>query len=428
MRRTILLAVMAIAIALGTTYGLAAASTPASPVTIRSGELDPTELDRLIASSEVALRAEPVHLQYFDLGRLYLTRAHLWSAVTDYERAVDLLTHAHDIDPDPATSIELGNALVAVHDFAGALEAVAPIRRSSPESNAAAGVEFDALIGLGRDVRAATALDELLAAHPEEPAILVRAALLAWQGGNAGQAVESSELAARRAVDAGLSNRERSFYLSVAGRYAFAAGDIRSALDLLTQAVDIYPDAAGGWLALARAHAAAGYLDSALAAGERAAGLVPDPEALGLLADLHLATGDEARAAEQLRIVDAIADLGHEAYRRQILTVWLDHGRHPEEALALAREEIAARPDRQAHLLLARALLLNGRIDEATRQAELSIGPADASMWYHAGVVAQAAGDDVVAVERFEVASDLNPSFHPRFGIDLVIRLEGNRP
>jgi Tfp pilus assembly protein PilF len=94
-----------------------------------------------------------------------------------------------------------------------------------------------------------------------------------------------------------------------------------------------------------------------------------------------------------------------------------DHGQDPAGTLALARAVYARRPSVKAADTLAWALFKAGQPAEARRYADqaLRLGTHDALMLYHAGVIAQAAGDTAAARDFLTRALSLNQHFSPLY-------------
>jgi tetratricopeptide (TPR) repeat protein len=410
MRRVLHIA-LAVTITVAGLYAAAALADPEPPVMIRTGSPDPVELERLIREGDRLLGVERSHLNLFHSGSLYLARARSTMSIDDYLTSRLLLEEASSIDADPATSLALASVRLALHDFTAALDAIDLIPPGGPEASMYDGLRFDVLIGLGRLSEAEEPLRRLELQFPDEPAVMIRSAQLAFLTGRGAEAAELARSAARRAD--GLPDREASFYLTVAGRYAFAAGRLEDAAGLMEKATKLDERSAPAWLGLARAQAATGDPAAAIGSAERAAALVPEPDTLAFLADLYSLAGDPAASENQLRTIDAIAALGRPVYRRGVLEAWLAHDRHLDEALELARAEVAERPDQRAHLLLAMALHSAGRTEEAGQAVASALGPADAYTWYQAGAIALAGGDLQQASVRFTRSLELNPAFHP---------------
>jgi tetratricopeptide (TPR) repeat protein len=137
-----------------------------------------------------------------------------------------------------------------------------------------------------------------------------------------------------------------------------------------------------------------------------------------VLGDLYQLTGESKLAEQQYATVRAIARLAainKQVYNRQLVLFDANHGVNLAEALDLAEQELAVRKDTYGYDAYAWALLANGRAaeaDEAMAHA-LSLGTRDAQLLYHAGMIAQALGDQARARTLLSDALALNPGFDP---------------
>jgi tetratricopeptide (TPR) repeat protein len=179
---------------------------------------------------------------------------------------------------------------------------------------------------------------------------------------------------------------------------ALATGSPADAAAWFDKAVTAWPNS---FLALggqARAQAALGDVDAAIATYQKAIAIAPQPDTLALFGDLYALRGDTKLADQQYATVEAIAHLAavnQQVYNRQLLLFSVNHDRDVAQALALATQELAVRKDAYGYDAYAWALLANGRTadaDAAIRQA-LAFGTKDALLDYHAGAIAAALGD-----------------------------------
>jgi len=145
------------------------------------------------------------------------------------------------------------------------------------------------------------------------------------------------------------------------------------------------------------------------------------------LGDLYTLTGQHRDAANQYELVEQIGRLTAattattEASRssglndRQLALFYADHDLKPEEAYALAAREYEVRRDVYGADALAWTALKAGKLAEAQAAIEqaLRLGTKDARLFYHAGMIARAAGDQPAARTYLERALALNPQFDP---------------
>jgi tetratricopeptide (TPR) repeat protein len=166
---------------------------------------------------------------------------------------------------------------------------------------------------------------------------------------------------------------------------------------------------------LARAAAARGRWEDAVALGERAILAAREPATLALLVAGYEALGDSARSAGYERALSVAAAAQPQAMDRTWSLSLLDRGREIPRVLAQARQEIRSRPDVYGWDLLAWALHRSGDSGAALEAADraLALGTRDASLYFHAGMIAARAGRTGLAARRLEEALAINPRWHP---------------
>ncbi len=98
-----------------------------------------------------------------------------------------------------------------------------------------------------------------------------------------------------------------------------------------------------------------------------------------------------------------------------------------EEAYASAAKEYEMRRDIYGADALAWTALKAGKLSEAQAAIKeaLRMGTQDARLFYHAGMIARAAGDRAVAREHLKRALALNPQFDPLQSIIARKALDG---
>jgi tetratricopeptide (TPR) repeat protein len=199
------------------------------------------------------------------------------------------------------------------------------------------------------------------------------------------------------------------------GDLALRQGRLREAETELEAGLAAAPDDHRLLEALARAAAARGRWSEAIEYGERAIARTLDPATLGLLYQLHAASGDSAKAEEYYRAM-SITVLGQpETFHRLWGLFLLDRGREVPTVLARAEREIEVRRDVYGWDLLAWALYRSGRPSEAREKMRhaLALGTRDASLFYHAGMIEAALGRHGGARRDLEAALAINPHWHP---------------
>lgn len=202
------------------------------------------------------------------------------------------------------------------------------------------------------------------------------------------------------------------------GETAFASGDYPTAERHYRDALTTFPDYFRAVASLGRVLAAEGDLAGAIEQYEHAVHIIPDPSFVAALGDLYKLAGREKDVAAQYALVEKIGrlnELNGALYNRQLAQFYADHDLKADTAYAHASREYALRRDIYGADVLAWAALKAGHVDEAQTAIKeaLRLGTKDARLFYHAGMIAQTAGDQSSAREYLKRALTLNPQFDP---------------
>jgi tetratricopeptide (TPR) repeat protein len=255
---------------------------------------------------------------------------------------------------------------------------------------------------------------------------------VAFLRGDPEGATRDAEKAQADAVAAGIEGPSLSWYSYVAGTMQLNAGAPEAAASWFDRALEQWP---GSFLALAgraRAAAALGDTDAAIAGYRAAVAVAPQPDALTALGDLLALRGDERGAQEQYDTVLAIARLqgsGGLIFNRQLALFDVNHGRDAATALSLAQKELAERKDVYGYDAEAWALLANGRAPEAdaAMSKALALGTRDAILLYHAGEIALAVGDNPRARDLLTESLTITGALDPLSATKARASLDGLR-
>jgi len=202
------------------------------------------------------------------------------------------------------------------------------------------------------------------------------------------------------------------------GETAFSAGDYPTAERHYRDALIVFPDYFRALASLGRVRAAQGDLAGAIEEYEHAVRIIPDPSFVAALGDLYKLAGREKDAAAQYSLVEKIGRLNEfngALYNRQLALFYADHDLKAGTAYANASREYALRRDIYGADALAWTALKAGHVPEAQTAIKkaLRLGTKDARLFYHAGMIAQAAGDQSSAREYLKRALTLSPQFDP---------------
>jgi tetratricopeptide (TPR) repeat protein len=352
-------------------------------------------------------------------GELELSR--VTGDLAAIDRADAAIAAAVAAVPDylPALALQ-GSIDIALHRFGAAADTARRILAERPDHPTGLALLGDASIELGDLTTARRAVDRLGLTSPGAGS-LVRAGHLDLLTGESASGVAAIQAAVGAAIDEGTEGGSLAWYLIRLGDALAATGDPDRAAAARLAAVQVAPDGWAPRAALSRSQAAEGDLDAAIASLDAAIAIVPQPELLARRSDLYelrALPGDAERATADRATLDAIATLGEAnggVYDRAITLYLADHRLEPDRAVAMARAELAVRPDLYGHDALAWALLAAGRADEA--QAEIDVvlasGLRDPRILYHAGMIAAARGQTTMARAHLEMSLQLDPAFDP---------------
>ena len=270
----------------------------------------------------------------------------------------------------------------------------------------------DANVELGRYDDAETTLQQLLDLRPGLPAYSRTSYLRELHGDLAG-----AEQSMRLALTAGAGDRfDVATVTTFLGDLAFGSGDLATAGARYQEALRLRPDHVNATFGRARVLAATGRTARAIATLRTLTERVPLPAAVILLGDLQAGSGQAKAAARSFTIVRSIVKLQQASGAVTDLETALfeaDHG-NAADAVAAGRAAYAARPE---NVYTADALawaLVNAGDAVSARPLiarALRLGSADASVHYHAAVIADAVGDAAHARVELGYAFGRNPFF-----------------
>ena len=352
------------------------------------------------------------------IATLYDARGRLTGDIGDYSRAQTAVAQALAILPDYATAQVLrARLLQTLHDFPGALAAAQAILQKDPTVLQALATAGDAKLELG-DVKGAAAAFVSLEKQAPGPAVTARLSRLAFIRGDTASAVSLAQRAWDEASAAGQTGASLGWYAYLAGMTAISTGSPDAALRWFQKANGEWPDSYLAIAGEARAQAALGQTDAAIATYQQAIATAPQPDSLTTLGDLYALKGDGKLAADQYATVEAIgrlAAVNQQVYNRQLVLFSVNHERDLAEALRLAQQELQVRKDPYGYDAEAWALLANGRaVDaDAAMTKALAFGTRDALFLYHAGEIANTLGDSARARDLLGQALSIDGALDP---------------
>ncbi len=378
--------------------------------------LAPVELasDTSITRLQETLRQNPDNSHaYAQLGLALLQKVRETGDASLYLQAKGALDEALARDPQQMDAlVGQGILALALHDFEGALTWAEKARAVNPYRAEVLGIMVDAQVELGRYDEAVATAQAMVDMRPDLTSYS-RVSYLRELHGDVPGAIE----AMRAAASAGAPGAEATVWTQVQlGHLYFNSGDLEQAEQSYRQALHFRPGYAYAAAGLARVQAATGDVEGAIAAYEDVIERLPLPEFVISLGELYEATGQMAQAQAQYDLVRAMQQINAGSGMAVDLEMALfnaDHGADPQEALQQARAAYAQRPGIYGADALAWALYKNGEFAEAERLIgeALRLGTQDAMLYYHAGKIYEALGDEQRAKEMLATALSINPYF-----------------
>jgi tetratricopeptide (TPR) repeat protein len=204
--------------------------------------------------------------------------------------------------------------------------------------------------------------------------------------------------------------------LAQLGNLHFNQGNLPAAEEAYQEALTVLPHYYVALSALARVRGAQSRTAEAIALYEQAVAIVPAPDSVAALGDLLAYSNKPDKAEQQYALVEHIARvnaLNRVTYARQLALFYVDHDRHLADAIRLAETELARRQDIYSYDTVAWVYYKAGRFAEAQTaiRRALRLGTQDALLFFHAGMIAHAAGEHRQAGDFLRRALSLNPYF-----------------
>ena len=391
-----------------------AAVTPASAPDPLKIVLTPiggeSKLDGQIADLQARIKDAPDKGPLLErLGWGFVSKARASSDPGYYTLAEQAAKAIMAMTPDDAAAtLLLGHTYHAMHRFADAEAAARALigRREFVFDYALLG---DALMEQGKLEPAVEAYQKMVDLRPCLQTYS-RVAHMRWLKGDLPGAIDASRLA----VSSG-SPREAeptAWAYTRLAMHELQAGKFDDANTAAERAVNLMPDYAPALLVRGRLLLSQLKYDEAIEPLQRASELSPLPDYLWALAD---ALRGASKIPEAEKVEGQLSATGAVSDPRTLAIYLASRGVNADKALELASAELQSRKDVFTYDALAWAQLATGRVNEAREHIRLALGEGtqDGRLFYHAGAIAAAAGDEAEALDFFGKARALEQTLLP---------------
>ena len=306
----------------------------------------------------------------------------------------------------------------ASHEFVSAKEHALRLIELDPRKSYPQGILGDALVELGEYEQAEAAYKKItLLDNGTTDGSETRFARLAQLKGDNAGAQKHFAAALALALNQPVPPRETVAWIRwQLGETAFSIGDYETAEKNYRDSLTTFPDYYRAVASLGKVRAAQNDLQGAIEQYEKVTRILPDPTYIAALGDLYKLAGREDDAKKQYELVEQIghlSELNGALYNRQLALFYADHDLKPEEAYNLAAQEYESRKDIYGADALAWTALKAGKLTEAKDAIKdaLKLGTQDAKLFYHAGMIEKASGNNSQAAGYLRNTLKINPMF-----------------
>lgn len=389
-------------------------SSPAVGTAVR----DPlADTNATVSFWERRLHADPVDFTAANrLASAYIQRARETGDVSDYTRAQSAVEASlASLPGDNYTAYALNAYLQNVrHDFTTSLATAQHAHTLNATDPYAASVIGDNQVALGRYDEAFQTYAALVEESPGLSTFSRMALIYEIRGD-----LPNAESAWHNALetDAGANPEATAWAHTQFGAFLFNQNRLPEAAAQYQSSLEAYPGYIHALAGQANLAAATGDYDSAIGLYTQVTKRQPLPQYVAALGDVFAMAGQQAEADRQYALIAAIEQL-YQAngvnVDLQMAFFFADHDSSIGDAVQQALAVHQAQPDSiYAADALSWALYKAGRPDEALPYAEAALaqGTQDSSLFYHAGLIQKALGNNDAARANLKTALSINPHF-----------------
>lgn len=369
---------------------------------------------------------------YMELAQLFLQESRVTGNHHEYiPRAQEVIERALRIDPqDFGANATLANIYMIQHQFVKAREVIRQTIQRYPQSAYAYGVLCDAQVELGEYQQAVEACDHMLSLRPDLRSY-ARASYLREIHGQYAGATE----AMKRAADAGAFGYEnRAWALYNLANLYLQHGAADTAEFIYKGILEERPNYAYALSGLAEVACNRREYARAIELLVKAVQVNPEHIFLEKLAEVYRLMGQKEAENQMIgKVLEAYRQ--HEEYgwnvNLELARFSAHHGVHLDEALQRIEQEMQVRPENIDVLdTYAWVLYRSGRATEAVTFIEkaMRLKTLRPSLYYHAGAIYGAAGDQQKADQYLRMALQRGSAAALAFNSEAQALLQALRP
>ncbi len=396
---------------------LLAESAFAQQTRVRSRSAARMNTDARIAYYEklVSTDASDIH-SAMQLAAVYMQKTRETGDGSYVERASKLVDKALAADKTNYEALRTRNLIDMIrHDFPKVTATARQMIAISPDDPQNWGTLGDALMEMGDYAGALSAFETLQKLKPG----MHSSHRLAWHAFVTGDSAKALTLMADAAATADGFPENKSWCLVELGNIQFKIGKLDDAGKSYREAISIFPKMHSAHAGLGYVLAARDRLPEAIESYKKAQAMVPMVQYAGALVDLYELSGNKDEAKKQMAMVDLAAKLEHAANQkanRTLGVIYADQERNLTEAIEFVKADLAVRKDAFTWDAMAWVLYRSKQYEqarEASRNA-VKVGTPDPAIYFHAGMIELALNNRDEGRRLIGQALALNPRFDPR--------------
>lgn len=385
---------------------------------IYAGATGGETIDRDVAILQKIVKQRPDAELYYRLGDLYVQKGRQTGNITYFNLAGNSLRASLRLAPNFGPSHRhLAFVLYSLHDFTGATTEANRAIQLEPDDSYAYGVLGDAQLETGKYDQAAKTYEQMVALKGDLYSYSRRSGL-ETVGGDNPAAVADMKRAIADGLQAGEPPEGVAWAHVMLAQDYFLMGRLDDADAEGKAALKTYQGYHRAFAILGQVRAAQGKFDESAEFYHQAIAVIPLPEYAAALGDVYAKMGRQQDAQQEHQLVEFIARLNalnQVLYNRVLVDFYADHDIHHQQAVAMAAAEFRIRHDIYGHDALAWALYRDGKAAAALPHIVEAIRfkTSDARLYFHAGMIYAAIGQNDKARASLKQALAINPHFQP---------------